>query len=100
VNDFAEHLAADRRLVILRLLKEATGYRLNDRVLQIGLGQVGHHASLDAIGADLEHLRDVGAVTMATIVDNVPVATLTDKGLDHVERRISLPGVKRPRPGR
>jgi hypothetical protein len=39
----------------------------------------------------------MGAVTLVD-TQSVIIATLTQKGLDHVERRIVITGVKRPSP--
>jgi hypothetical protein len=99
MTTLAERFTEDRRLVILRLLNEDTDFRLNDRMLQIGLGTIGHNASLDIIRADLAFLQDVGAVTYEVVQGNVHVATLTERGQDHVAKRAYIPGIKRPGPG-
>jgi hypothetical protein len=99
MTTFAAAMAEDRRLVILRLLSEDTDFSLNARMLQTGLKLLGHNASLDAIHADLAWLQDVAAVTVATVHGDVQVATLTERGRDHVEKRAVIPGIKRPSPG-
>lgn len=93
---FEAHLAEDRRLVILRLLKETTDYSLNDRMVQIGLKAVGHNVSLTTVRSDFEWLRQAQAVTVRCDIADVHVAALSQLGIDHVERTAIIPGVKRP----
>lgn len=99
MKSFSEVLAEDRRLVILRLLKKAPNYSLNDRLVREGLKQLGHNLSLDAVRADLAWLQDVGALTTENTVADVHVATISRRGAEHVELAATIPGVKRPSPG-
>lgn len=46
---------------------------------------------------ELRYLEMMGAVTLAE-TGSVLIASITQKGLDHVERRIRIDGVKRPSP--
>jgi Fe2+ or Zn2+ uptake regulation protein len=97
---FAEHLAEDRRLVILRLLEQAPGYQLNASVLHSGLDRIGHDVSRDVLRTDLAWLAEQGLVTLDHLAEGVTVATLTERGLDAAHGRAIIPGVKRPAPGR
>ena len=94
---FTEHLAEDRRLVILRFLKKAPGYELNASVLQSACDAVGHNVSRAVILADIEWLKEGGLVTTED-VHGIVVATATHRGLDVAGGRAQHPGVNRPSP--
>ncbi len=96
---FAAILAADRRLVLLRLLAEAPGYSANAYLLQNALGAFGHHVAADALRAELVWLATQGLVDIDTLAETV-IATLTEQGLDVAAGRTAHEGVKRPLPGR
>lgn len=95
-HDFSEHLARDRRLVILRSLSEAPGYSANLSILTEFLGYCGHRASRDTVGGDLDWLREQGLVKLND--GDMVVAEITTRGLDVAMGRASHPGVKRPSP--
>ena len=88
MNQFADLLIADRRLVILRLLEQAPDYRGNAYLLQSALEGFGH-----AVG-----MMEQGLVQFET-VGSVGIATLTQRGADVANGRSVVPGVKRPAPG-
>ncbi len=96
--NFAELIASDMRLVILRCLNEDPGYSLNESIIQAMLGALGHNVSRDRVRTELAWLAEQGLVTVATVV-NIQVATLTQRGEDAAAGRVTVPGVKRPRPG-
>lgn len=95
---FAEHFAEDRRLVTLRILERAEGYRANEYLLQTALAGFGHSVSRDRVRTDLEWLREQGLVTLER-AGSMTVGTLTERGADVAAGRASVPGVKRPAPG-
>lgn len=95
---FAEHLAADRRLIILRLLEQAPDYRGNAYLLQSALPDFGHSVGLDRLQTDLAWLAEQGLVTV-TSVAGVTLAQLMPRGADVAYGRATVPGVKRPLPG-
>jgi hypothetical protein len=95
-KSYAEHLTHDRRLVILRLLKSNNGHG-NDSVLLTGVRQVGHIAATrEEIRADLEFLKERGALRVEYFEETIMVARLTERGLDCAEGRITIEGVKKP----
>lgn len=96
--DFARHLAEDARLVILRELASQRDGRLNSTILLQVLFSFGHNPSREWLFAQLEHLRERGAVTLGD-AGSIVIATITEAGLDHVGRRRWIEGVARPRPG-
>lgn len=95
---FAEHLAADRRLLILKLLEQAPDYRGNAYLLQSALPEFGHAVGLDRLHTDLAWLAEQGLLVVST-VGGVTLAQLTARGADVATGRSVVPGVKRPAPG-
>lgn len=94
--NFADLLAQDRRLVILRFLAEDQDRTLNTSILQDALDQVGHGCSRDCVETECAWLAEQGLVTTER-VGPVTVVTLTGRGQDVAEGRSTVPGVKRPR---
>ncbi|MGO8738613.1 VpaChn25_0724 family phage protein [Rhodoblastus sp.] len=89
----------EARLVILRTLAEQPDRRLNSSLLQTDLSdRWGINRSRDWVHMQLGFLaHEVGALRL-TEMGSVWIAELSARGLDHAERRIVLPGVKRPSP--
>lgn len=85
----------DARLIILKALTAEIGNRLNSDLIRLSLESFGIARTRDWVHAELAWLADIGAVTLVD-AGTVKVAALTQRGLDHVERRIALDGVKRP----
>jgi hypothetical protein len=85
------------RLIILRELYAQGNYALNDSLLQSTLESFGISKSRDWIRDELRWLDDVGAIARTT-QGTVVVARLLAKGIEHVERRLLIEGVKRPSP--
>lgn len=95
---FAEHLALNARLIILRELAQQPDGRLNDSLLTRVLEQFGHNRSREWVRTQILKLAELGAVTITT-AGSVLVASITRAGLDHVERRSVIEGIERPSPG-
>lgn len=98
--EFTEHLAQDRRLVILRQLEAAPGYTLNESVLDAVLERYGHHVSRDTVRADLAWLEEQALVTLEQVAGRIQVATSTARGVEVATGQARHPGVKRPSPRR
>lgn len=98
MTDYRTFVQQDVRLIILNELSRQPGYRLNDGLLLRVLETFGHMKPRDYVRAELDWLADAGAVTIAEI-GGVVIAELTERGLEHVERRKLIPGVARPKPG-
>jgi hypothetical protein len=95
MNAFTDHLTHDRRLCILRLLKEAGGAS-NESVLHAALERLGHvRQPREVIRADLRFLIDAGLLT-DEFFGPVQVVTLTRRGSEVAEGRITVEGVKPP----
>ena len=97
IPSFEKHLTADRRLVILRVLADSTGYAANEFILQAILADMAHDVSSDKLRAELAWLHEQGLLGTNS-VGGVQIATLTERGLDVARGRAQVPGVKRPQP--
>lgn len=86
------------RLIILRDLAEQPDGRWNSEALREDLElRWAINRPRAYIHDELRHLEMLGAVTLVES-GSVLIACITQKGLDHVERRIRIEGVKRPSP--
>src|SRR5690606_25983718 len=94
---FAEHVAANRRICLLRILSEAPSYRANESLLHTMVEEFGLTCTRDQIRTDLAWLRDQGLLAISDPA-GVYVATITQSGLDVAAGRSTVPGVKRPSP--
>jgi hypothetical protein len=95
---FAAHQKANRHLYELNALKVAEGFELNQNALHAFVGSVGgHKVSRDVVASDIAWLKEQGLVR-TKVVDNVTVATITERGLDVVDGNTTVPGVARPLP--
>ncbi len=94
----AKIIEEEARLVILRTLAEQSDQRLNSSLLQADLAERwAINRSRDWVHLQLGELANLGALTLVD-AGSVRIATLTQRGLDHVERRMLLPGVKKTSP--
>jgi len=94
----SEIMEREARLVVLRMLAEQTDRRLNSSLLRDELAERwAINRTRDWLHVQLRFLADVGAAHL-TEAGSVLIAEITQRGLDHVERRIVLDGVKRPSP--
>lgn len=94
---FAELIASDIRLVILRALAQDAGYSHNELILAEILGMFGHKVSRDRVRTELAWLAEQGLVSVEDVA-GLKVARLTDRGLDVSCGAADCPGVKHPRP--
>jgi hypothetical protein len=89
----------EARLIVLRELYAQSNYALNDALLQATLENFGIGKSREWVREELGYLERVGAIRRSTIAGTtVVVALLEPKGIEHVERRLVIEGVKRPSP--
>lgn len=96
---FAKHLTEDRRLCVLRTLVDVNG-TANDSVLQTSLEMLGHrHLSRDIVRADLTFLINAGLITDEWL-EHIQICTITRRGVEVAEGRITVEGVKKPSLGR
>lgn len=94
----ASIMEKEARLVVLRTLSEQPDRRLNSSLLRDDLAdRWAINRSRDWLHVQIAYLADIGAVLVVD-VGSVKIATITGRGLDHVEGRAILDGVKRPSP--
>lgn len=92
---FDAFLAEDARLVILKALAQEQNNTLNEAILTKVLETFGHTRSREWVRTQILKLQELGAVkTMEA--GTVVIASLTQSGLDHVERRSVISGIARP----
>jgi hypothetical protein len=86
------------RLIVLRDLAEQPDGRWNSEALREDLElRWAINRPRTFVHEELRYLEMMGAVTLVESA-SVLIASITQKGLDHVERRIRIEGVKRPSP--
>ena len=94
---YADFVAEDRRLVILKVLKESAGRTANCRLLQKSLCALGHDVPLDEVIGDIDWLQSRGVVRQEIApMGDVVLASLTEAGLDHLACRRIVPGIAEP----
>lgn len=96
--NYSESVVADRRLLILKALREAHQYTAAARLLRVFLGSFGRAVSADLVESELAWLAEQGLVTVAPIAGET-VATITQRGADAANGLTHIPGVRRPDPG-
>lgn len=99
MDSFEKHLAANRRLVILKLLAGIAGYTTNEYLISEHLQDWHLPTSQDVVRSDMAWLHEQGLATVE-IVGPVAMAKITQRGLDVSAGRSIVPGVARPVPGR
>ncbi len=95
MNDFDEFLTQDARLTILKALAQEANATMNETILTKVLETFGHTRSRDWVRTQIQKLAELGAVRTVQ-AGTVVIATLTQSGLDHVERRSIIAGIARP----
>ncbi|MET4199109.1 hypothetical protein ABIA95_003108 [Bradyrhizobium sp. LA8.1] len=83
------------RLIILHWLHQQSNYSSSDSMLQEVLESFAIAKSRDWIREELNWLVDMGAATKVSAGTAV-IVTLAPKGIEHVERRLLIEGIKRP----
>lgn len=92
---YAEHLKEDRRLCILRLLKDTDG-TANDSVIHSGLELLGHRRhTREETREDIRFLIANGLIADEWY-GKVQVCNLTVRGVDVALGKIKVEGVKKP----
>lgn len=97
MNSYRDVMNEDARLVILKALADERDYALNETILDAILDKFGYRESRDWVRTQLRKLEELGAVTIQE-AGTVFIAKLTRAGLDHVDMRSVIEGVRRPSP--
>ncbi len=90
-------VTADQRLVMLRSLREMTGYSANESILDSCLETYGHNISRDAVRTHMRWLEEQGLISIIKVGETL-VAKLTGRGDDVATGQSVVDGVKKPRP--
>ena len=98
-SDFARKVDEEARLIVLRALAVMPSGILTDNVINDELERFGHRRSRDWLHTQIDKLADIGAVEVRQ-EGSVRVVAILAAGLDHVDRRAFLTGVRRPSIGR
>lgn len=96
MNSFADHVAREARLRILKELARQTDGRLSELLIRPVLDMYGIRRDRDWIATQLRKLEQLGAITL-DVVGQTLMAKITRDGIDHVEERALIEGVSRPR---
>lgn len=98
MKTFADKVREDRRLVMLRLLSEQPGYRMNSSTLHAGLHHLAVVASRDDVATDLQWLKEQGLVNLDQVPEapHLYITTLSARGGDVAAGLSTVPGVARP----
>lgn len=96
MTGFPEFMAADRRLVILRFLKDIGG-TANQSVVLTAVERFGHRRGVtrDTIREDFKFLSDHGCIAIEWVSD-VAVAAITRRGVHVASGDEEVEGVKKP----
>lgn len=94
---YPDHWLENLRLCALKELSKLPGTSGNTSLLHVVAEKKwGFHVTRSQLNAELDELERLGALQIINRDGDVLVASLTQRGLDHVERRLVLPGVKQP----
>ncbi|MDZ4370205.1 MAG: hypothetical protein U1C74_02130 [Phenylobacterium sp.] len=101
-EEFANTVAADRRLAILRMLADPNiGPELGESTIEKGLRMWGFRTKLtrEVVQADLLHLGQIHCVHNEIGQGGYIVATITRIGVQAAQGAIMVEGVSRPQIG-
>tara|TARA_B100000678_G_scaffold258309_1_gene237789 strand:- start:3414 stop:3713 length:300 start_codon:yes stop_codon:yes gene_type:complete len=97
MSSLQQLMSETERLLILRILKEASGYCANESIIDRSMDLWGNSISRDKVRAHLTWLEEQEVVSLEEMSGYL-VATLRQRGLDLTEGTCTLPGVARPGP--
>ncbi|RYY25226.1 MAG: hypothetical protein EOP62_14285 [Sphingomonadales bacterium] len=97
MTHYSEHLDANRRLAILKLLIEDCGTS-NDSVLELALREIGHRKELDrtAVRRLVTELEERACVTSEIVRGVVMVVKITQRGRMAAVGDVSIDGIASP----
>jgi hypothetical protein len=94
---YRDLVAADLRLVVLRILAEAPVFQANLAVLAMACADYGHSVGRDFLRSQINWLSEQGLIETRAI-GGILIVTLLERGLDVAKGLATEPGVKRPQP--
>ncbi len=96
---FEDTMRQHLRITLLRLLNEQPDFTLNESILTDLSEGYGFSPSRDRVRNEMAWLAEQGLVENDDM-GGLIVATLTQRGADVAQGRVTVPGVKRPNPRR
>lgn len=93
--DYQKIMREEARLIILRALADQANESLSSSMLEPVLSSFGINQPRAWIHQQMDYLATMDGVRI-TQMGSVKIATLTELGRRHVDRLISIEGVKRP----
>lgn len=99
MNDFADysdHFDAEARLVILKALDEEPTKTMNDSLLLTILAKYAINRDRDYLRTQLGWLKTNGGAVELQQAGTVIIATLTERGANHLGRVSPISGIKLP----
>lgn len=97
MSTYAQMVAENRRLEILRVLEQDPDYETNETILRSALAMCGLAASADQVRGDIAWLAEQNLVTERD-VSGIHLAKITRRGIDAAQGLARVPGVARPEP--
>ena len=94
---FETYSQEDARLCILKELNRQTDGRFNEAMLTHVIMAYGHNRSREWVRTQLRKMAELGAIVVEDM-GAIMIAEITRAGIDHVERRSIIEGIKRPSP--
>ncbi len=94
-EEYERHNREDARLVMLRALYDQEDDRLNQSRLLDVLKVFGYKRDINFVRTELRAMRELGAVILHE-AGTFMVAEITDRGTLHVERAVTIDGIRRP----
>lgn len=92
---YPDHRQEEFRLIILRELEAQGDATLSETVLLQVASKWQFKKTRDMIKSDLRWLDSVGAIDVVE-VEGYLIATLTERGLDHIEKKLPIDGIMIP----
>ena len=96
--NYSETVSADRRLLILQVLRSAYAYTAPLVLMRKFMSSAARPVSADLLATDLAWLGEQGLIDCKTTEGEL-IATLTTRGSDVASGLAIIPGVRRPEPG-
>jgi len=96
INRTTQLQLEERRLHTLQIIRDANDYIANELIVQRLLDGMGHRISSDRLRTDLAWLYEQQLIHLET--EEIWMIHLTRHGLDMVDGRTWIPGIRRPEP--
>lgn len=93
---YPEHYNAEARLIILKALADQHDYTLPENILVTTLEAFGINKGRDFLRNQVNWLHETANAVKTRDIASALIVTITETGINHVEGRIVLEGVKRP----